>query len=96
MTVPIISLEVQGVKYRMQQALSEYSLQIDKNVQEAIESYCSDDNLKQVINKSVKDALDAAVKEEVRQFFSYTNNGRRAIREAVIDHLNTYFEIEEE
>lgn len=60
---PVISLEVQGMKYAIKRALSEEAMKIDANVQAAVEKYCSEENINYIVQEEVKKALDTAVKE---------------------------------
>lgn len=85
--IPIIRLEVEGMKHTMLMHLMEYQVQVDAYVKQAIESYCSEENLAHVINKHVKEEMDAAVKAEVRDFFGYGKAGRRAVKEAIEEYL---------
>lgn len=87
MNVPIIRLEVEGVKHSMQIALSQYSAQMDSNIQAAVENYCQEGKLAAVINDAVKTELDAAVRAEVRDFFGYGKAGRKAVKEAIVAYL---------
>lgn len=91
MNVPIIRLEVEGMKHAMLQALSNYHVQMDQEVKAAVEAYCTPENLSHILHKEVYQQLDFAVKEEVRRFFDYSGNGRAAVREAVENYLNEYY-----
>lgn len=91
MNVPIIRLEVQAMKETICFALQQYAAQMDSSIQNAVEAYCSEGNIEAVVSKAVREAMDACVKEEVRNFFSYTGNGRKAIREAVIKRLDEIY-----
>lgn len=88
MRQPIIRLEVDFMKSTMIRHLSEETVKVDSMVAKAVEAYCSDENLQHVINEEVKLALDAAVREEIRDFFSSTRSGRQAVREMVVRHLD--------
>lgn len=87
MNIPIIRLEVEGMKHTLLTALSHHSAEMDANVQQAVESYCTEANLTAVINETVKYEMDMAVKEEVRNFFGYGKAGRRAVKEAIEEYL---------
>jgi len=88
MSTPIIRLEVDFMKATMLRHLSEEAVKIDSMVQQAVEDYCSEENLRAILNVEVKQAMDAAVREEVRGFFNGTQAGRLAVREMVIRHLD--------
>ena len=90
MTVPIITLEIERMKHTLMTALSEHTLRIDREVQAAINDYCSEENISAVIRAEVTRQIDLAVKEEVRDFFRYSKPGRQAVREAVLAHLDQW------
>jgi hypothetical protein len=88
MRQPIIRLEVDFMKSTMIRHLSEETVKVDSMVAKAVEAYCSDENLQHVIDEEVKLALNFAVREEIRDFFSSTRSGRQAVREMVVRHLD--------
>lgn len=89
-SIPIIRLEVERMKETILQALPQHAAAMDASIQAAIEAYCTPENIDAVVRKVAMEALDAAVKEEVRNFFQYNGNGRKAVREAVIAHLDKW------
>ena len=89
-TIPIIRLEVERMKQTILQALPQHAAAMDASVQAAIEAYCTPENIESVIRQAAIQAIDAAVKEEVRTFFQYSKPGRQAVREAVIKHLEDW------
>jgi hypothetical protein len=80
--IPIIKLEVQGMRHTMAFALSQYTAQIDETLQAALEAYCTPENLERVIQTETAKILDQVIKEEVKNWFTY-GEGRKAIKEAV-------------
>lgn len=88
MNVPIIKLEVERMKYSILTALSTHAVEMDSMVQAAVEAFCTEDNLHRIVREAVMQELNAAVREEVRNFFRCSAPGRQAVREAVIEHLN--------
>jgi len=91
MSVPIIRLEVQSMKYTIQTALMEHAAQMDTSIQQAVEAYCTKENIDAVVMKEAREALDMCVKEEVRNFFGYGSAGRKAVREAVHHWLDEMY-----
>lgn len=83
---PIIKLEVERMQYTLKALLSEHAAAMDEMLQKAVDNYCTDDNLKAVIDGAARQALDAAIKEEVRAFFSY-GDGRKAVAAAVKESI---------
>lgn len=89
--MPIIRLEVERMKYAMQHALVEHAALMDDAIQKAIEAYCTPENIDAIVRKEATHAIDSAVREEVRAFFSQTGAGRKAVREAVTNWLNDVY-----
>jgi len=82
MNMPIIRLEVQGMKHTITHALMEHQTQMDEDIQKAVEDYCSEENISRVITQACRAELEQAIKEEVSSFFRY-GDGRKAIKAAV-------------
>jgi hypothetical protein len=91
MNLPIIRLEVEGMKHSMRVALMEHASKVDKSVLAAVEEYCTPQNIDSVVRQAATAALDACVREEVRSFFGHSGNGRIAVREAVQQRLDELY-----
>ena len=96
MNIPIISLEVQGMKRTMKLALMEHAALLDKSIQQAVEDYCTEGNIQAIVQREARLQLDAALKEEVRRFFDWSGQGRAAVREAVMEALNERYPLKRE
>ena len=81
--LPIIRLEVEGMKYAICTALTEHAAQMDADIKAAVEAYCTPENLKKIVTASATKILDATIREEVEKFFRYTGEGRQAVAQAV-------------
>ena len=90
-SLPIIRLELEGMKLAMQTALMARNVEMDQYVQQALDRYCSQENLQSVIDTEVRAVLNTAIKEEIQSFFRYSIPGRQAIREAVHAHLDEFW-----
>lgn len=88
--IPIIKLEIQGMKHTIQAALTARAAQLDTSLQAAVEAYCTDENIEYIVKQEVTTALNAAIKEEIRSYFQWSKPGRQAVREAVIAHLDQW------
>lgn len=86
-TVPIIRLEVEGMKHTVQMMLSKYAAELDKEVFDAVEKFCTSSNIERVINECTEKSIKQAIELEIGDFFRY-GNGRKAIKEAVENQLN--------
>jgi hypothetical protein len=84
--IPIIKLEVDHMKHTMAIALSQYTAQLDQNLQEAVEKFCTPENLKRIIEEEAHKQLDIVIREQVKQWFVY-GEGRAVIRQAVEQKL---------
>ena len=91
MNIPIISLQVEGMKHVVKMALTKEAAALDAAVQKAVDDYCTEGNINAIVRREAIAQVDAALKEEVRNFFTWSNGGRLAIREAVTEHLNERF-----
>jgi len=80
--MPIIRLEIEGMKQQICIALSEYSMQMDKDIQTAVDAYCTPENITRIVRQAAFNALNYVIKEEVDKFFRY-GEGRKAVAEAV-------------
>lgn len=85
--LPIVELRVRGMEHSMAMALTEYEVQMDEMLQEAVKKYCAPENLKRIINEETERVIDAAVKDAVRYWFTGTEEGKAVIRKAVADKL---------
>lgn len=88
MNVPIISLEVQGMKNTMKLALMKEAALLDAAIQKAVEDYCTEENINSIVRREAMQQLDVALKQEVQDFFQWSGAGRAAVREAVTEFLN--------
>jgi hypothetical protein len=91
MTIPIIRLEIEGMKATVCTALTQYAAKMDADIQHAVNSYCESGNLERVVREAATNALDAVVKEEVRYLFSHGSIGRKAVKEAIQEWMEDYY-----
>lgn len=91
MNIPIIKLEVQHMRQTVHAMLSEYTLSLSEEIKQALDRACTDEAIAAEIDKTVRQCVNEAVKEEIQSFFRWSNPGREAIREAVQAHMNEYW-----
>lgn len=89
--LPIITLEIQGMKHTMKLALMREAAAMSTAVQEAVERMCTEENVARIVQEEARRQLEVALKEEVQSFFRWTANGRAAVREAVHEHLERMY-----
>ncbi len=80
--VPIIRLEVEGMRHAILTAFTEQAVKTDAYVRAEVERYCAPANIEQIIRTAAREALDSAIKQEVDSFFRY-GEGRKAVAAAV-------------
>lgn len=86
MNMPIIRLEVEGMRYAVMTALTEHQAQMDSDIRAAVDAYCTPDNLAAVVKEVATRALDAAIRDEVDRFFRW-GAGREAVAAAVKEKI---------
>jgi selenocysteine lyase/cysteine desulfurase len=91
MNVPIIRLEVEGMKYTVQTALLAHASQVSDGIQQAVEAYCTEANITAIVEAEARRQIEEALKQSVKDFFNFSGPGRAAVREAVMEHLNAIY-----
>lgn len=86
-TIPILRFEVEGMKHSMLLALSNHAVEMDKLIRDAVEQFCTEENLQRVLNEATNRCLKAAIDSEIEQFFRY-GKGREAVKRAVAETLD--------
>lgn len=86
MNIPIIRIEIDHMRQSMAHAFTEFQFKQDEIFNEVLKEACSPENLKRVMAESVSRNLNAAIEEEVRNFYAY-GKGREVIRELVCKKL---------
>ena len=80
--IPIVRLEVEQMKHSILMACSEYAVQMDADIQAAVEEACKPEHISAVIRKYAHEEIDNAIKEEIKQFYRY-GDGRKVVKEVV-------------
>ena len=93
--IPILKLELEGMRHAVYTALHQYQLEMDSMLKESIEKYCTDENLRYIIGQTVRQAVDQTVKEEIENFFRHSAEGRFIIAEEVRAKLLQDFKVKE-
>lgn len=87
MSQPIIRFEVEGMKHSLITALTENQAKMDEYVKEAVERATEPENIKRVVEKEVSRTLEKVIQDEVKNFFSYSGEGRQIIAKLVKNKL---------
>jgi energy-coupling factor transporter ATP-binding protein EcfA2 len=77
--IPIVQLNVESMRFTMQQAFSKHLLDMDKMFQHAIEQACRPENVQAVLQDAAERFLRETVEQEVKNFFAY-GPGREEVK----------------
>lgn len=83
MNVPIIRLEFETMKETIRFAMTQQMARIDTDINAAIDRYCTSENLQALIDDTVRQSVNQAVKEEIQSLFRFNGHGRMAINDAI-------------
>lgn len=86
MTLAQIQLSIADMKMAIMHAFSEHTLAMDRDVRNAIEKFCSQENIAEVIEREVNNALGEIIADATRKFFQSVEI-RKTISDAFIQHL---------
>lgn len=84
--MPVISLEVDQMKHTLVIAMRQYTNQLNEILRASIEAYCTQDNLRRVIEEETRRTLEAVLREEVKNWFLH-GEGREVIKKAIEQKL---------
>lgn len=93
MNLPIITLQIQEMKRTMSMMLTKEAAALDASLRRALEEFCTEENLNSIVRAEATRQLEEAVKQEVRNFFSFSAAGRVAVREAIHEFLEDRYPI---
>ena len=82
MNIPVIRLELEGMKHSILTALHEVAVGMDADIQQAVNDFCEQGHLRKVIQDAVKREITAAIEKNIASYFRY-GDGNKAIQEMV-------------
>lgn len=86
MDIPTISIALERMKFSIIASLAEYEVELAEEIRQAVERYCTLENIRIVLDTHVASAINVAIREEVDRFYR-SGRGRRIIRELVENRL---------
>ena len=86
MNIPTIRFELERFKYSMQAAFLDSSDELNRMVKNAMDFYCTPENLQKIITEQVSEHTNRAISEEIKSFYSH-GEGRYLIRKMVVSKL---------
>lgn len=87
---PIIRLEIDGMKTSMMHMVSEKLLDLDADIKRLLDAELESGRIEEMLDKLVKEAVDASLRESVKVYFTY-GAGRRTVKERAQKVLDEIF-----
>lgn len=88
--MPIVSIQFQSMKHRIQHLLDERYLNLREQINKALDVACSEENLQIEIQRQVEAVLPGIIKDAVNSALN-----KRALRQAVWERVDALFPYEE-
>jgi hypothetical protein len=92
---PVIRFEVQGMKHSIMVALTEANLKLDRDMRAAVEAACEPSRVAQVLREEAWRCTQEALKDAVRNWFLYTEDGQGVIRDEVAKRLRETYGLDD-
>jgi hypothetical protein len=93
---PLIRIEFERMRQSVVMAITERQIAFDEMFQQALDEACNPERVQAELNREVRASLDRALKEEIGNFFKWGGDGRRHVRDAVVEWMDKYFWEEED
>ena len=68
---PIIRIEVENMKQSIAHAFTEMQLSMDANVRNALEKFCTPENIDRVVSQQVETTMKEVIQQEIESFFKF-------------------------
>jgi hypothetical protein len=91
---PIIRIELEGMKHTIAMMLSEHLVQMDADIQAAVDAFCTPENVSKIIADTASKEIEQQIKLAVTRFYTY-GDGQKAIAAAVEQTMRERAEQEE-
>lgn len=82
MDIPIIRLEVEGMKKAIMHALTQHTAMMDEDIKTAVDRVCTPEYVSSLVAEVTQKEMTEAIERQIKHFYSY-GEGYEAIREAV-------------
>lgn len=86
MNIPIVRLEIEGMRQEIAVAFTQFQIKQDEMVQEALRLCLRPENVKAIIIEAVSEELQTAIEQEAKDFFRF-GEGRELVKKLVIAKL---------
>ena len=86
MNVPIISVQIEGMRQQLKVALSEFAMKQDAMFQQAVDSVMQPETVRQLLEESASKYLREEIDSQLKNFFRY-GKGREFIEDEITNSL---------
>ena len=87
---PIINVEIEGMKHHMRTMLNRHTIEADSHIKAALDKVLSEEHLELLIERAVRDAVEDAIREEMRFAFTTPGGaGRQYIKKFASEIINS-------
>jgi hypothetical protein len=80
--IPVITLEVEGMRASIKTALTEYMTDLSSEIAEAVDRVCTAENVQALVTRQVQDVMVQVIREEVSRYYRQ-GPGQAAVRDIV-------------
>ena len=84
--IPIIRLELERMKYSLVTALVDHNKEMDSMIQDAVDRYCTPENLYRIVTEQAQAAVKSCVEDKVSRFYKY-GEGAEIVQKLVSETL---------
>lgn len=84
--MPVLRIELEGMKFVMLQALDKHRLEMDQMIQEAVTRACDPEVIQSKLDVMAQQAIEAAIKSEIDSFYRY-GEGREILKALISERL---------
>lgn len=82
MEIPIIKLEVQGMKKTIMHALTQHTAMMDEDIKAAVDRVCTTEYVSSLVAEVTQREMTEAIERQIKYYYSY-GEGYEAIQQAV-------------
>ena len=90
MSIPIIRMEIEGLKQHIAKMVPMFDGHTDSDVQDAMKACFANGNVTRMINSAVEGAINSVIRESVYEYFT-SGEGRAVIHQATMDAMRRHF-----
>lgn len=79
----MINMRIKALGEQFEGMIHVHAQEIKQSIQQAINNYCSPDNLQKVIQEQIDEAIRKELSEQIKSFFGYGGDGKSYISENI-------------